>query len=497
MRRLFAKAAWQRRTDFPRPGELVAGKYRIHRVLGRGGMGVVLAAHHELLNQRVAVKVLTVRDKTGVSRFLREARSTACLGGLHVAHVMDAGILPGGAPFIVMEHLEGSDLKHLLEIRGSLPVEEAVGYVLEACEGLAQAHARRIVHRDLKPANLFLTVQPNGSPIVKILDFGISKPLANSSEKTGTLTEEHTTLGSPAYMAPEQIRAAKGADTRSDIWSIGVVLFELLVGAPPFARNSLGELFAAILETEAPKLGDRLHGAPPELGEALAKCLQRDPALRFHDVLELARAIAPFGPSDSPARVASVEQLLRNVRAPAPLSSPPASAEAERSAVPVSPEAETRAASQVTAHAFTSETPDARRARGSATGPSAVRLRRRLVIRAAGAASILAVVAMTALVRTTWTSRPEASAASAGGALVAAFDAVPAVSSEPRAAAEAADPEPVAPAPNTGIAPQSVVPPPARSAVPHPAPSAPSAPATTRRPAGTAKRHLSVLDSPD
>jgi serine/threonine-protein kinase len=451
-------------------------------------MGVVLAAHHELLDRRVAVKVLTVRDRKGVSRFLREARSAACLNSPHVARVMDVGALRSGAPFIVMEYLEGCDLEQLLKSRRRLPMEEAVGYVLQACEGLAQAHAVGIVHRDLKPANLFLTVQPNGTRLIKILDFGISKPASSQDNgKIGTLTEEHATLGSPAYMAPEQIRAAKDVDRRSDLWSLGVVLFELLTGHAPFTRKSLGELFAAILEKDAPPLTSVLPNAPAALSDAVVRCIHREPEQRFQDVLQFAKEIAPFGPGDAAGRVALIEETLRHIKpneSPAvapgdPVGSPPA---------PDSPrDALLRRATQVTAHvAFTSDTPRPIGRKDVVTVPSAARTARRRVLGSLAAAFCVAGIVLTAAVlRTRAGGSPPlltapAAAPVGGGSVVVAEAPAASVIADPPPPVVPVTSLPLAlPVPTNTVAPRQY--PPAR---PRPAPSPP-------------KKHLGVLDSPD
>ena len=189
-------------------GELVANKYRVERVLGRGGMGVVVAALHEQLAQRVAIKMLLPEAEASpnaLARFTREARAAATIRGEHVARVLDVGELPGGAPYIVMEYLEGRDLAQTLTDRGTLPPEEAVSYVLQACEAIAEAHAAGIVHRDLKPSNIFVTTGPDGSPLVKVLDFGISKALLSGSAE-GQLTTTSSFVGSPIYSPPSPFR---------------------------------------------------------------------------------------------------------------------------------------------------------------------------------------------------------------------------------------------------------------------------------------------------
>jgi eukaryotic-like serine/threonine-protein kinase len=192
-------------------GDILLGKYRIERILGRGGMGVVLAAMHLQLNQRVAIKMLVVEATHDiVARFLREARASVRLKSEHVARVLDVGELPNGAPYMVMEYLEGKDLSALIRSEGGRTVEEAVEYVLHACEGIAEAHAAGIVHRDLKPANLFLTKAADGSDTVKVLDFGISKAATGEDPDTGMgLTKTSAVLGSPLYMSPEQMKSPR------------------------------------------------------------------------------------------------------------------------------------------------------------------------------------------------------------------------------------------------------------------------------------------------
>ncbi|HEV7557208.1 MAG TPA: serine/threonine-protein kinase, partial [Kofleriaceae bacterium] len=216
-------------------GTLVAGKYRIDRILGRGGMGIVASAAHVHLHNKVALKFLEpsfVADAKVVERFVREARAVAGLRGEHVCRVTDVGALDNGTPFIVMELLEGTDLARLLKT-GPVPVQRACSYVLQACVGVAEAHALDIVHRDLKPANLFLTHRPDGTPLVKVLDFGIAKaPTTNGDDFS--LTQTAGVLGSPGYMSPEQLRSSHDVDRRTDIWSLGVILYELVSGHPPF-----------------------------------------------------------------------------------------------------------------------------------------------------------------------------------------------------------------------------------------------------------------------
>lgn len=296
-----------------REGQLIAGKYRIERVLGRGGMGVVVAAEHLQLRQRVAIKVLLPDAGAGaetMARFAREAQAAARVHSEHVARVIDVATLDDGSPYIVMEFLEGQDLGQLLARRGPLPVEEAVGYLLEACEGVAEAHSAGVIHRDLKPSNLFVCQRGGGRTIVKVLDFGISKAQPLGAGADPGLTRTHTTMGSPLYMSPEQISSAKSVDVRADIWSLGVTLFELLAGQTPFDGESITELVAAVLQTEPAALSDLRPGLPRGLSAALARALEKDRERRYPNVARLAEAIAPFGPKHAALSVERIESAL-------------------------------------------------------------------------------------------------------------------------------------------------------------------------------------------
>jgi len=281
-------------------GEVLDSKYRVERVLGAGGMGVVVAATHMRLAQRVAIKFLlphAVEDEHTVARFAREARALARLDSEHIARVIDVGELATGVPYMVLEHLVGHTLADLLHTRGALPIAEAVTYVLEACEAMAEAHAAGIVHRDLKPENLFLATRPDGTQVIKVIDFGISK-MTDSLElgpRSSTLTGAASIVGSPLYMSPEQLCAARDADPRSDIWSLGVTLFELLTTQGPFAWRSVPELCAAVLKEPARPLRELIPEAPAELEAVLLRCLEKEPAKRPVDMNELAAQLASFG----------------------------------------------------------------------------------------------------------------------------------------------------------------------------------------------------------
>ncbi|HEY1958843.1 MAG TPA: serine/threonine-protein kinase [Polyangiaceae bacterium] len=297
----------------PQPGEVLAGKYRIERIIGKGGMGAVLAAHHQMLGETVAIKFLLgeiAQNPEAVKRFHNEAKNAFKIKSEHVCHVMDVGE-ERGMPFMVMEFLNGEDLSQMVERRGALPVEEAVDYVLQALEAIAQAHAFGMVHRDLKPANLFLHRSGDGSSLIKVLDFGIAKSNAlGDSSAQHNLTSTKSMLGSPLYMSPEQLRSAKNVDARADIWALGVILYELLTGKVPFNGETLGELFIAILEQPPPPVMAIRPDVPQILSDAVMRCLQRQIEYRFSNVAELAQTLAPCAPARSFVSVERVAQAL-------------------------------------------------------------------------------------------------------------------------------------------------------------------------------------------
>ena len=306
------------------PGQILAGKYRVERVLGEGGMGIVIAAHHLHLDKRVALKFLrpeVAANREIVARFSNEARSAAKIQSEHVARVLDVGVLDDGSPYMVMEYLEGTDLAGLIKQRGSIPGPEAIEYVLQACEALAEAHVAGIVHRDLKPANLFLTRRADGSPSVKVLDFGISKAALASDAAGQALTQTAAVLGSPSYMAPEQLKSARQADPRTDVWALGIILHELMTGECAFRADTVPELYVSILQAPPAALRQRLPGAPPALEAVLLRCLEKDPARRYASVGELALALAEFAPAraqPSVERIATITGAMRSSRHASP-----------------------------------------------------------------------------------------------------------------------------------------------------------------------------------
>jgi serine/threonine-protein kinase len=271
-----------------RPGDRVAERYVVERELAHGGMGVVYVATHTDLGTEVAIKVLTSghEDPTLGARFLREARAAARLKSEHITRVFDFGVLPSGLPFMVLELLTGVDVDAVLEL-GPIPPQVAVGHVLQACEGLAVAHAAGLVHRDIKPSNLFVTTRSDGSPLIKILDFGIAKDVSDSKKTTGG-------MGSPYYMSPEQVRAAADVDARTDVWALGVTLFEMLSGERPFEGVIASQVCIAIVNDEPVRLDAVTAGLPPELVATVHRCLAKNRDERPANVGELAMLLAPF-----------------------------------------------------------------------------------------------------------------------------------------------------------------------------------------------------------
>jgi serine/threonine-protein kinase len=273
-------------------GSILAGKYRIERMIGEGGMGMVVAATHLHLGTQVALKFLhqdMAMNQQMTERFLREARASALLKSEHVCRVSDVGTLENGAPYIVMELLAGHDLASLLRHQGPMSINTACEYVLQALVALAEAHGAGIVHRDLKRGNLFWTQRPDGTALVKVLDFGIAKAPGSVNF---SLTQTSTVMGSPGYMSPEQLKSSKEVDARSDIWSIGILLYELVTGRTPFAGESITELALRVAMDPTPTLPPHF---PPTFQAIIARCLEKDPQRRYQDVAELAAALAPFG----------------------------------------------------------------------------------------------------------------------------------------------------------------------------------------------------------
>lgn len=301
----------------PAPGDVIAGKYEVERVLASGGMGVVVSARHRQLRQRVALKFLlpeAAELSEYADRFLREARAAVALRGEHVVRVLDVGTLDDGQPFMVMEHLEGHDLREELARRGPLPFDEVIAYVLQACEALAEAHALGIVHRDIKPSNLFKATRPDGSPLIKVVDFGISKRLSGEAVEDPKLTSTRALLGSPHYMAPEQVRDPRSVDHRADIWALGVTLHELCTDDTPFTGESVPAISAAIVADAPIPLRRQRPDAPEALERVIATCLEKSAAARYQSIAELAAALGDVAPATALASVSRAADIARHSR---------------------------------------------------------------------------------------------------------------------------------------------------------------------------------------
>jgi serine/threonine protein kinase len=303
-------------TPLPIPiGGMIGDKYRVDSVLGVGGMGVVVAATHTTLGQRVAIKFLlpdALKSKEIVTRFEREARAAVKIHSEHVARVIDVGELPSGAPYMVMEYLEGKDLAHRIAA-GPLPLDEAVRYILETCEALADAHAAGIVHRDIKPTNLFLAKRTDKTVSVKVLDFGISKIVDGAIK--GRITSAQSVMGSPCYMSPEQLRDPTSVDHRADIWALGIVLYEALTGTPPFVNDLVAQIITQVLDGKTPRASQARPEVPAAVDNIIARCLAKQPSDRYHDIGELAAALAPFS-SDGARTLERIDRILdRNLTA--------------------------------------------------------------------------------------------------------------------------------------------------------------------------------------
>jgi len=299
-----------------RKGDVLAGKYRVDWVLGTGSTGVVLAAYHLKLQERVAIKLLlpeALSNPEAVKRFEREARSAVKIKSEHVARIIDVGALESGAPFIVMEHLQGEDLAARLARTGPLPVEEAVDFVMQACEAIAQAHGLGIIHRDLKPANLFCVRRSDGQASIKVLDFGISKVMdAEGLHVAGETTRTSVVVGSPFYMSPEQMQAPRSVDARTDIWAIGVILHELLAGSVPFPGETLPQISVRVAKSPPPSLRLIRSDIPPGLEGVIARCLEKSVKKRYKSVADLAAALGKFGPRQALSSVDRIRLTLKN-----------------------------------------------------------------------------------------------------------------------------------------------------------------------------------------
>jgi serine/threonine-protein kinase len=332
-------------------GQILADRYRIDGVLGVGGMGVVVAARHIDLDEKVAIKFLLpemLSDAAAVARFYREAKAASRIKSEHVARVFDVGRLPNSAPYMVMEFLEGTDLSGWLKQYGALPLAQAVDFILQTCIAVADAHALGIVHRDLKPANLFCVRRSDGQASIKVLDFGISKVLESDGGGV-SFTQTHAMMGSPLYMSPEQFRSSKTVDSRTDIWALGTILYELVTGRAPFEATTVTELAIRIATEPALSPIQVRSDLPPGLAAVILKCLEKEPERRFQNVAELALALTPFALSGSRAAIDRVVGILGKQGLAASAAVPSLASSSARQAEPV-PEGKTAAGVQVTKH---------------------------------------------------------------------------------------------------------------------------------------------------
>ena len=356
-------------------GTVIADKYTVESVLGVGGMGAVVAARHRQLDELVAIKVMThsmSKVAEAVPRFLREARASIKIRNPHVVRVMDVGTLDTGEPYMVMEHLEGMDLATRIASSGRLPINEAVQYLLEASEAIAEAHALGIVHRDLKPANLFLANTAEGGVWIKVLDFGISK-MAQSADQAA-MTSTSAVMGSPLYMPPEQMSSTRSVDRRADIWSLGAVLFEALAGRPPFQAETMPQLCAMILQEAPASLRALRPEVPESLEQVVLKCLATDRNRRFSDVGELALALHPFGTKSAKVSVERiVNTIQRSGQSTSGIQLPPASVIPPATVTPANPvtPANSAATASATAASWGSTNPAPRHSKLAVIGVGA------------------------------------------------------------------------------------------------------------------------------
>ncbi len=303
----------------PTEGDLFDDKYVIGPVLGMGGMAAVIAAQHLGFDEMVALKVLLPdcsEDPAVVERFVQEGKTAIKIRSEHVVRMLDVGVASGHG-YLVMEYLDGQDLGALVRTGGPLSVTTAVDLLLQACEAIGEGHALGIIHRDLKPANLFLTHRVDGVPCMKVLDFGISKmPRGAVSGSAPTLPS--VVMGSPQYMSPEQMKSSAMVDPRSDIWSLGTILYEVLTGQVAFDGSNTTEICARVLQGEPAPLHELRSDVPSDVGLVLARCFEKDAGRRYANVADLARALAPFGSDSARASAASIARVIEGASADAP-----------------------------------------------------------------------------------------------------------------------------------------------------------------------------------
>lgn len=303
-----------------RPGDVIGGKYRVHRLSGRVGLGTVAHVRHLELGQRLLLKCLPQEScafPDAVSRFLRGARQAMQLQSEHTARTLDAGRLPSGAPYVVSEMLSGCDLREVLRVRGQLGVSEAVDFILQASESVAEAHLHGLLHRSLNLTNLFATRRPDGSPLIKVLDFGVADSLRGEPLRA----EDGTYMGFASFgsgsqleafacCSPEQIRGFSQLDVRADVWALGALLHELLSGYPLYQAESAPALLAMIAADPPPPVTTYRQDVPTELEKVILRCLEKDRNGRFPTLADLAQALKPFA---SPEMQSAADRITRTL----------------------------------------------------------------------------------------------------------------------------------------------------------------------------------------
>lgn len=297
-----------------RPGDVLLGKYRIDRLIGQGGMGMVLEAWHLWFDERVAIKVLLpalAANPEAVARFEREARMLFKIKSENVCRVLDVAKTEDGLPFMVMEYLAGADLADLMRRDRTFDVDMAIDIALQACSALAEAHVRGIVHRDLKPENLFIETASDGGLRLKLLDFGLSKHRDEEAPRERKLTADQQVMGTPQYMAPEQWLSSKDVGPAADQWSLATILFEMLTGRAPFDAPSVPQICTKVLNEPTPLASDRRPDLPRAIDAILAKALEKSPLERYENVGALAVALSAHA---SPAAAMRAERALRMLR---------------------------------------------------------------------------------------------------------------------------------------------------------------------------------------
>jgi eukaryotic-like serine/threonine-protein kinase len=320
------------RTDaIVREGDLLAGKYRVERIPGRNGLGIVVQVRHLELGQEVTLKFL-VPDACAypefVQRFVREARNAVKIQGEHVARVTDVGRLESGAPYMVREYLRGPDLAEVVKVRGPLPVDEAVDYIIQACEGVAEGHALGVVHRNIRPTTLVVTRRSDGLPLVKVFDFAAAESLHIDpfTERAISLVGTSAIMASLPYLPPEQVRDPHDVDLRADVYSLGAVLYELLTGRPVYSAESAPALLAMVAADVAQPMRNFRPDLPGELEHIVLRCLAKNRALRYTTLADLVLALREFASSETTASIAHVVRLAKRTSRPSE-SRPPASSQ--------------------------------------------------------------------------------------------------------------------------------------------------------------------------